>query len=140
MAKPSVHKFIDLYYDKVRQLYPNTFLSDENIERILIASENEDQINSLFYFLSKSLKSSPDLKTSGSLLFSHVDSSDYDLSQWIETIHVFKLWLDKEKRISNFDTVLGYISCCTNSPENKMIKFKLVDILNDMIKTHGFNG
>lgn len=140
MAKPSVHKFIDLYFNKVRQLYPNTFLSDENIERILMASENEDQINSLFYFLSKSLKSSPDLKTSGSLLFNHVDSSDYDLSQWIETIHVFKLWLDKEKRSSNFDTVLGYISCCTNSPENKMIKFKLVDILNDMIKTHGFNG
>ena len=53
MAKSGVHKFIDLYFDKARLIYPQTFLSDENLAHILQSCEDEDQLGSLFYFLSK---------------------------------------------------------------------------------------
>lgn len=140
MAEPSLYKFIDLYFDKVRSIYPDSFLSDENIKTILKNISSEAQLNSLFHFLSHALKTSPDKKTAGSLLFKHVETSEYELSQWIEAISFFKQWLDEHQRHSNFEKILGYIACCTSSPENKTLKFKLVDILKQMLNEHGFNG
>lgn len=140
MVKSNSHELVEKHFEKVRSVYPIHFLSDESIKRLLIATKDEGHLNSLFYFLSKSLKSSPDKKASGAILFTYVDDSEYELSQWIEAIAYFKIWLDENSRETSFEKVLGYISCCTSSPENKTIKFKLIDILKDMLKTHGFNG
>jgi len=116
------------------------FLSDEKIKLLLTECQDEEFLRPLFHYLSLAYKSNPNHKESGSLLFDFVDDSEYELSQWIEAISIFHHWLEDNSRSTTFQKMLGYISCCTQSPENKMIKYQLRDILDDMLKTHGYVG
>ncbi|EQC44741.1 hypothetical protein M900_0373 [Bacteriovorax sp. Seq25_V] len=116
------------------------FISDERIKLLLGSCEDEAQLRPLFHYLSHSYKTNPNHKETGEMLFSFVDESEYDLPQWIEAIAIFHQWLTEKNRTTTFPKMLGYISCCTQSPENKMLKYQLKDILNDMLKTHGYVG
>lgn len=131
---------VDKYRDKVCTLYPESFLTEEKIVDILNACKTEQEIKTIFYYLSLTLKSSPNKKESGNLLFKHVDISPYDLGQWIETINFFHHWLLSHNRSTSFPTMIGYISCCTESPENIILKYKLKDILEKMLDDYGFDG
>ena len=140
MAENSSSQLKEDFFEKIRRSYPNQFLTDQRISLILDNCTSEQNIKSLFKHLSQHLKSGPDIKTLGNDFFENVDDSQYDMTQWIDTITLFDAWLDKENRTSTFKNILGYIQCCTKSPENKMNKYRLSDLLEEMLKVHGYIG
>jgi len=140
MVENSSSELLNKYYDKVRPTFPEAFLSDENLRQVFHACSTEEELKTIIHYLGLTLQSIPDKKEAGQILFKSVDQSEYQLNQWIVAINYFHNWLKEEKRKTTFPTMLGYIQCCTDSPENKTIKYELVDILKDMIETHGFVG
>jgi hypothetical protein len=132
--------FESKYFDKTRMLYPNTFISDDQIKSILNNCATEGQLKTIFYYMSLALKTSPNIKEQGNLFFNSIDNSQYNISQWIEAVITLHEWLLENSRKSDFAMILGYIQCCGQSPENKVIKYQLKDLVTEMLNTHGFNG
>lgn len=140
MVENSSSELIDKYFDKIRLSFPEVFISDDKLRLIFDSCSSEDELKTIIYYLGHTLQSIPDKKEAGLLLFNHVDDSEYQLDQWIRAIHFFHQWLEKEGRKSTLIKMLGYIHCCSDSPENKTLKYELKDILDDMIKTYGYVG
>ena len=69
-----------------------------------------------------------------------VDASVYSLEDWIAVIYFLNQWLEKENRTAPFLKQLGYLQCCEDSPEIKIIHIPLINLVNDMLSTHGFVG
>ena len=40
----------------------------------------------------------------------------------------------------NVETIFGYIGCCSESPENKLLKYNLPDLLQKMLDEYGYIG
>lgn len=140
MVKNSSSELLDKYFSKVRNTFPEAFLSDDKLKEIFLACSSEEELQTIIHYLGLSLKSNPNHKKTGQLLFESVDCSEYQLDQWITAIHFFHNWITNEGRKTTFEKMLGYIQCCTDSPENKTFKYALKDILKDMIDTYGYNG
>lgn len=140
MAENSSSELLEKYFDKVRLTFPDIFLTDNQLKMIFNSCSSEEELKTIIYYLGLTLQSMPDKKEAGELLFHNVDESQYQLDQWIAAIHYFHTWLESQERKTTFPKMLGYIQCCTDSPENKTIKYDLIDILKDMIKTYGYDG
>lgn len=140
MVENSSSELVNKYFDKVRLTFPEVFLSNDQLKLIFSSCSNEEELKTITYYLGHTLQSMPDKKEAGLLLFDNVDNSQYQLDQWIKAIHFFHQWLESEGRKTTFPKMLGYIHCCTESPENKTIKYDLKDILKDMIETYGYVG
>jgi hypothetical protein len=74
------------------------------------------------------------------LFFRVVDHSNYSLSAWLNAITYFHEWLSLQNRTTSFQKMLGYLQCCEDSPENKDIDHRFMDLVEEMIKTHGYIG
>jgi len=72
--------------------------------------------------------------------FKVVDYSEFALFDWLEAVTYFSNWLEKENRKTPFFKMLGYLQCCEESPENKDIQKNFVDLVEEMIKEHGYVG
>jgi len=72
--------------------------------------------------------------------FKVVDHSEFALFDWLEAVTFFSNWLEKENRKTPFFKMLGYLQCCEESPENKDIQKNFVDLVEEMIKEHGYVG
>jgi len=72
--------------------------------------------------------------------FKVVDHSEFALFDWLEAVTYFSNWLEKENRKTPFFKMLGYLQCCEESPENKDIQKNFVDLVEEMIKEHGYVG
>jgi len=72
--------------------------------------------------------------------FKVVDHSEFALFDWLEAVTYFSNWLEKENRKTPFFKMLGYLQCCEESPENKDIQKNFVDLVEEMIKDHGYVG
>lgn len=72
--------------------------------------------------------------------FKVVDHSEFALFDWLEAVTFFSNWLEKENRKTPFFKMLGYLQCCEESPENKDIQKNFVELVEEMIKEHGYVG
>lgn len=72
--------------------------------------------------------------------FRVVDHSEFALFDWLESVTYFHNWLESENRKTPFLKMLGYLQCCEDSPENKDIQKKLMELVEEMIKEHGYVG
>lgn len=128
------------YFQRLRAQYPISFLSDERLELLLNNIRNEDELKTIFSYLQKHLKSSPHHKENGELLFSYIDKTQYSVREWIEAIILFDNWLENQGRKTDFKKMIGYIECSTMSPENKMLKYNLKELVEKMLNEFGFVG
>ncbi len=140
MATNNTSRLEELYFDKLRQIYPEIFISDQKISLLLQNTPDEEYLEPLCFFLSHALKTLPDKSYAGNLLFEHVDKSPYDLRDWIISLKIFKQYIEENSKPVNVETIFGYIGCCSESPENKILKYKLPDLLNKMLNEYGYIG
>jgi hypothetical protein len=123
-----------------RSTLSHQVLSDRNLVRLTKGEATIDQTLLMVKILYQDSKERPVGSSGIETFFRVVDYSNYSLKAWLEAIDYFHQWLSEEERRTPFFKMLGYIQCCEESPENKDIEHRLVNLVEDMIKTHGFNG
>ena len=128
------------YFKRLRAQYPVNFLSDERLSLVLDNIESESELKVIFGYLQKHLKSSPDHRENGELLFLLIDKTQYSVRDWIEAIVFFNKWLVEKDRETEFKKLIGYIECSTLSPENKILKYELKELVEKMLEEFGFVG
>lgn len=115
-------------------------MSDEELIKIAMNSNCAASFNVVIKLIYRFTRSNPNGHMGVECFFNAVDDSPYSLAQWIEAIKYFSKWLDENQRTTPWPTLLGYLSCCSESPENKNIKHNLKHLLKDMLETYGYEG
>ena len=126
--------------DFARTTIPEKFLSDRNLVRLTKGAATIPQTELMVRLLFQDMKERPVGVPGIDLFFKVVDHSNFSLGEWLNAITFFQEWLAKEHRTTPFQKMLGYLQCCEDSPENKDIEHRFLDLVDDMIKTHGFVG
>ncbi len=123
-----------------RTTIADRYLSDKNLIRLTKGNCTISQLELMVKILYADSKERPVGVTGIDQFFYVVDRSDFNLFSWLEAITIFSNWLDKNNRKSPFPKMLGYLQCCEDSPENKDVTHVFVDLVNDMLEKHGFEG
>lgn len=123
-----------------RESVPEKFLSDRNLIRLTKGAATIPQTELMVKLLFQDSKERPVGVPGIELFFKVVDHSNYSLGSWLSAIVYFHEWLVKENRTTSFQKMLGYLQCCEESPENKDIEHKFLDLVHEMLSTHGFVG
>lgn len=123
-----------------RKTLSRAIASDEDIEKLAQACQSVEQLNLLVKSIYQFSKTHPDPALAFRTLYQHVDDSDYSFSQWVEAYEYFYQWLQERDLSSDFVTMLGYLGCCSLSPENKTHKRELCGLLQEMLQEHGFQA
>lgn len=123
-----------------RETIPVKFLSDRNLVRLTKGDATIAHTEMMVRLFYQDSKERPTGSSAVEYFFRVIDHSEYSLYAWLNAITYFTEWLKKEGRTTPFPKMLGYIQCCEDSPENKDIEHKLVDLVEEMITTHGFEG
>lgn len=126
--------------ENARSIIHTRDMSDNELVKIATESSSLDSFNTVIKLIYLFTKSNPNGHQALSDLFNSVDNSPYSLGEWISAIFEFSNWLDKNERKSPWPTMLGYLGCCSESPENKDIKHSLKDLLKEMLETYGYEG
>lgn len=116
------------------------YLSEVNLIRLTKGAATIPQTELLIKLLYQDAKERPFGVNGIDLFFKVVDHSNYSLSAWLNAISYFQNWLQEQDRTTSFQKMLGYLQCCEDSPENKDIDHRFIDLVEDMIKTHGYIG
>ena len=126
--------------DYARTTLPQKFLSDRNLIRLTKGAATIPQTELMVKLLFQDSKERPVGVPGIDYFFRVVDHSNYSLGSWLTAIVYFHEWLVKENRTTSFQKMLGYLQCCEDSPENKDIDHRFLDLVEDMLKTHGYIG
>lgn len=116
------------------------FLSDRNLVRLTKGAATIPQTELMVKLLFQDSKERPVGVPGIDIFFKVVDHSNFSLGSWLSAIVFFHDWLIKENRTTTFQKMLGYLQCCEESPENKDIDHNFLDLVSDMLKTHGYVG
>lgn len=148
--KPQINTFEDVIAHKgeewrpvlehARATIPHQFLSDRNLIRLTKGAATIEQTELLIKLLYQDSKERPMGTTAIDTLFRVVDHSEYSLGAWLTAIVYFQNWLKEQNRQTSFIKMLGYLQCCEESPENKDIPHKFLDLVKDMLNDHGYVG
>ena len=123
-----------------RKIMHSRDMSDDELCKLVSASSSPRSFNTITKLIYKFTRTNPNGHQAIENLFSSVDESPYSLHEWIDAVEYFTNWLEERDRESPWPTMLGYLSCCSESPENKDIKNNLTALLSDMLKAHGYEG
>jgi hypothetical protein len=123
-----------------RTTIPTKFLSDRNLIRLTKGAATIPQTELMVKLLFQDSKERPVGIPGIDIFFKVVDHSNYGLGSWLIAITYFQEWLAKENRTTPFQKMLGYLQCCEDSPENKDIEYKFIDLVKDFLQTHGYVG
>jgi hypothetical protein len=126
--------------DNARSILHARDITDLELEKIFVASSTPEKFNTVIKLVYEFTRTNPNGHLAVKLLFNQADTSHYTLNDWIEGINFFNSWLLKNDRKTGWKMMLGYLACCSESPENKDVKHKFNDLINDMLKAHGFDG
>nr|BDT26834.1 hypothetical protein BHI3_03000 [Bacteriovorax sp. HI3] len=126
--------------DYARQTVPEKFLSDRNLIRLTKGAATIPQTELMVKLLYQDSKERPVGIPGIDLFFKVVDHSNYSLGAWLAAVTFFNDWLTEQNRTTSFQKMLGYLQCCEESPENKDIDHRFLDLVEDMLKTHGYVG
>lgn len=123
-----------------RTTIPVQYLSDRNLVRLTKGAATIDQTYLMVKLLYQDSKERPVGSNGIETFFRVIDHSEYSLGAWLSAITLFHEWLEKQGRKTTFFKMLGYLQCCEESPENKDIDHRFVDLVTDMLNVHGFVG
>ena len=115
-------------------------VSDDQLMKIAAASLSVDHFNIIIKDCYRSSQGHPDRGRPFKTLFSYCDESIYSLTDWLRAYDHFRSYLSESGRSEDFQLMLGYLQCCSLSPENKDIKHDFVDLLQSMLDQFGFKG
>ncbi len=126
--------------EHARQCLPDKYLTDRNLIRLTKGRCTIPHLEVMVKVLYQDSKERPVGVPGIDQFFKVVDHSDFALFDWLEAVTFFTQWLEKENRKTPFLKMLGYLQCCEESPENKDIQKNFVDLVEEMIKEHGYVG
>jgi hypothetical protein len=130
----------ETYILNAREVMPEKFLSDKSLIRLVNNSDHTTALTSLIKCLYKDSKERPVGIAGIDYFFKAINESNYSSRDWINAIHYFNQWLEKENRQAPFLKLLGYLQCCEESPENKDISQPFIGLINNMLTEYGFIG
>lgn len=123
-----------------RSYFKANELSDELLTKLAMASESTDSFNRFLKEAYRSCQTHPDRTRPFKTLVHYCDESIYSLKEWLLAYNYFRRYLDEQGRQEDLLTMLGYLQCCSLSPENKDIKHDFIDLLEAMLNQYGFVG
>ena len=126
--------------DFARTTIPEKFLTDRNLVRLTKGAATIAQTELMVKLLYQDSKERPVGVPGIDYFFKVVDHSNYSLGAWLSVITYFHEWLSAHDRTTSFQKMLGYLQCCEDSPENKDIDYRFMDLVQDFLKTHGYVG
>lgn len=127
-------------FSYIKSTIPDKFLSEKNLIRLTKGAATISQTELMAKLLYKDMKERPTGVPGIVLFFKVVDHSNYSLGDWLIVIDYFHQWLLENNRTFSFQKMLGYLQCCEDSPENKLIEHLFIDLVKEMIHTHGYVG
>jgi hypothetical protein len=144
------HTFEDIILEKgeewkktleyARTTIPPKFLSDRNLIRLTKGAATIPQTELMVKLLFQDSKERPVGVPGIEYFFKVVDHSSFSLGSWLSAITYFHEWLSAQNRTTSFQKMLGYLQCCEDSPENKDIDHKFLDLVEEFLKAEGYVG
>lgn len=123
-----------------RKTIPDKYLTDRNLIRLTKGRCTIPHLELMVKLLYQDSKERPVGVNGIDTFFRVVDHSDFALFDWLEAVTYFQQWLKDQNRKTPFPKMLGYLQCCEESPENKDIQKKFLDLVKEMIQEHGYVG
>ena len=123
-----------------RTALPDKYLSDKNLIRLTKGRCTINHLELMVKILFQDSKERPIGTTGIDQFFYVVDRSEFNLFDWLEAFSFFHNWLSYHQRKTPLPKMLGYLQCCEDSPENKDINRKFIELIDEMLKLHGFVG
>ncbi len=123
-----------------RSYFKASELSDELLVKLAQASDDTASFNRFLKEAYRSCQTHPDRTRPFKALINYCDESIYSLKEWLRAYSHFLRYLDEQSRQEDLLTMLGYLQCCSLSPENKDIKHDFIDLLEAMLNQFGFVG
>lgn len=123
-----------------RNTVPQKYLTDKNLIRLTKGAATIPQTELMVKLLFQDSKERPVGIAGIDYFFRVVDYSNYGLGSWLTAITFFHDWLTKQNRTTPFQKMLGYLQCCEESPDNKDVEYRFIDLVEDFLKTHGYVG
>jgi hypothetical protein len=115
-------------------------LSDKNLIRLTKGRCTIPHLELMVKILFQDSKERPVGVSGIDQFFYVVDRSEFNLFDWLEVFTLFHIWLFENQRKTPFPKMLGYLQCCEDSPENKDINRKFIELVQEMLDQHGFVG
>jgi len=123
-----------------RTTLPDKFLTDKNLIRLTKGRCTIPHLELMVKILFQDSKERPVGVSGIDQFFYVVDRSEFNLFDWLEAFTFFDQWLQDHQRKTPLPKMLGYLQCCEDSPENKDINRKFIELIDEMLKLHGFVG
>jgi hypothetical protein len=123
-----------------RETLAHNFLNDRDLIMLYEKSSHPEILTCILRLLYQDSKERPIGVTGFKYLLKMVDGSKFNLEEWITTLSVFESHLQKKNRRSPFLKMLGFLQCCEEAPENKLIKQDFCILLNEMLEQFGYIG
>ena len=145
----------DLWFDSIdsaQQIVNANFLSDKDLELIILNSNTINSFNnliSLIYLESKrpnlTVKSfdkivqySQGLSYDGRAKKATI--VEYPISSWIDSIEIVSNWLKENSLRAEFEHIVDYIACSTDEINLTSHESDLTSLVSGFLKDYGFNN
>jgi hypothetical protein len=122
--------------EKAAGLVKQNWISVAAFEQLANAAKSPKQLLVITDYASKT---GPD-DSYDSMMISQVDESNYSLGSWLEAIETFHNWIMEHSKSTDLETLLGFLSCCTEANPNTPTEPKLKEVVLEMLEQYGFDG
>ena len=125
-------------FSECEYLATEAHLGKPALAKLTRACHTPDQFSLMVEAFDQHAKENPQGTNGFDLLAEQVDASPYALGDWIAALETFYSWLSDKRRHAAFQSMLGYLTCCSESETNHPIRPALTDLLDEMLQTYPF--
>lgn len=112
-------------------------MADETLEILATQSESPEKFQTIVRLIYQHVKGHPQPRATADSLVRMASASPYGLSQWMDALCEFKVWLDEQSRPADFAAMLGYLECTAASSEATAGGRSFVQVLDSMLREFG---
>jgi hypothetical protein len=113
-------------------------LNEEAFAMIIQNLKSDFHLVEIFEIMAEHGRRHPMNPRTFQLLTEHVDESESSLGDWLEAMAHICGWLYQQRKIAEYEDVLGYIHCCDMANTGKQGDQLLVHEVDDCLEQHGF--
>jgi hypothetical protein len=115
-------------------------IDSASLEHIALSSQSPDKFTVVTRLIYQYGKSHPNGDQISMIFFNRVNTSPFDLSDWLEAVNYFYDWLVKNKRKIDFLSMVKYLECCAESPDAKEQGQTLTGLVENMLDVCGYEA
>lgn len=107
------------------------------LRQIFLASSTPAQFSNSVRLISQHCRSHPGGKGIFQRWIQAANESTFSLTEWIEALEGFSLWLSQRGHRIDLSNMLRYLECCTQLPDSRNTHAPLGDVLHLAIEKYG---